>query len=74
LVDVHLFLVAASQLVKTLKDLNRDGLLALIPEEHVTHARNAVKHDDERALYPRDYQGYAWTIGPGHGEIVVESR
>lgn len=65
LVDAHLFLVTSSQLVKTLTELGRAGLLALIPHEHVTHARNSMEHDDDRGLYQRDYQGYGWTIGPG---------
>lgn len=67
LVDAHLFLVAAGQLVKTLRELQRADLLALIPNEHVTHARNAMEHDDERGDYRRDYQGYGWTVGPAQG-------
>jgi len=67
MVDAHLFLVAASQLVKTLEELDRRDLLPLLPAEHITHARNAMEHDDERGLYQRDYRGYRWTIGGTEG-------
>lgn len=63
LVDAHLFLIATHQLVMTLDLLDEQELLALLPAEHVTHARNAMEHDDDRGWYRADYEGFGWVVG-----------
>lgn len=63
MVDAHLFIVAVHQLCVTLREIDEGELLALLPDQEITHLRNAIEHDDDRGLYRRDYVGYGWTIG-----------